>query len=102
MIFEAPVQTPDGSGPVAAVYRGTVVGLVCADGGTYTVTVQHPNDFLSVYARLEDVYVDKGAKVLASQRLGRASAETPSVFELWHSGTKLDPTLYIPESTITN
>lgn len=100
MIFDAPVQTADGPGPVAAVYRGTVVGLEHTEGGTYTVTVQHPNDFLSVYSRLDDVYVDKGAKVLASQRLGRTTGEAAAVFELWHSGTKLDPTLYIPESTI--
>ena len=95
MIFEAPAASEDGTGPVAAVYRGTVVGLT-ETAGTTTLTIQHPNDFISVYSRLADAYVAKGDKVLAGQRIGAATSGAPVLFELWHGGSSLDPANYLP------
>lgn len=95
MIFESPVENAAGSGNVDAVYRGTVVGLTRAPGGSFTVSVQHPNDFLSVYSRLDEVYVDKGSKVLAGQRIGRTATGSRLDFELWHAGSMLDPEQYV-------
>lgn len=83
-----------GTLPVAAVYRGTVTGVFYdADGGA-VVTVQHPNDFVSTYSGLSDVFVNKGVKVSASQRIGHASS-SPLIFELWHNGALLDPEDYV-------
>lgn len=81
--------------PVASVYRGSVVSAVSDTDGLYTITVQHPNDFISIYSGLSDIFVSKGKKVAAGQRLGHASGKSPVVFELWHNGTALTPGDYI-------
>lgn len=94
MIFEAPSATSAGTGPVSAVYRGTVVAVTDTPSG-WTVTIQHPNDFISVYSHLDEVYVGRGDKVYAAQRIGSSTSEAPLLFELWHSGASLDPELYL-------
>lgn len=81
--------------PVSAVYRGSVTGLYYDNDGRVVVTVQHPNDFVSVYSGLTDVFVNKGAKVSASQRIGHTAAGRPLVFELWHNGALLAPGDYV-------
>lgn len=79
-----------------AVYRGTVVGVCFSDGGVgRSVVVQHPNDFVTVYSGLDDVFVDRGDKVVAGQRIGHAAGGRAFLFELWHGGTALDPAEYI-------
>lgn len=95
MIFEPPTASANGVGPVAAVYRGTVIAAGTDEHGRGSVMVQHPNDFISVYAPLSEVYVEKGRNVQSGQRLGLSTTEAPLLFELWHSGTPLDPSLYI-------
>ena len=95
MIFEAPASAPDVAGPVSAVYRGTVVATHTGADGLTTITVQHPNDFISVYGNLDDIFVKKGDKVVASQRLGVSTSARPLLFELWHGGSQLDPALYV-------
>lgn len=95
MIFESPVENIAGAGNIDAVYRGTVTGVTRTSGGSYTVTVQHPNDFLSVYSRLDELYVDKGAKVMSGQRIGRTASGNRLDFELWHAGSLLDPQQYV-------
>lgn len=102
MIFEAPYAGDAPGAPVAAVYRGTVISAGPAHDGTFTVVVQHPNDFISIYSRLEEIYVDTGSKISAAQRLGKSTTGAPAVFELWHSGTRLDPELYISNQKSTN
>lgn len=81
--------------PVAAVYRGSVVAVNTLADGTSTVALQHPNDFISIYSGINDVFVSKGKKVAAGQRLGHSSGKAPVVFELWHNGTALNPGDYI-------
>ena len=93
MIFESPVARVGEGGPVMAVYRGTVVGVYVGPDGLYDITIQHPNDFISTYSGLDNVYVAKGAKVVAGQRLG--SSDNEAVFELWRGGVALDPAKYI-------
>lgn len=100
MIFEAPTLTSEGSGPVSAIYRGTVVGVAWGSDGRATVTVQHPNDFISVYGGMADTYVAKGAKVRAGERIGNATVEKPLQFELWRAGSMLDATRYVIYSDI--
>lgn len=93
MIFESPVARTGEGGPVMAVYRGTVISSFALPDGKFTLVVQHPNDFISVYGGLSDSYVSKGAKVVAGQRIGTSKAEP--VFELWRGGASLDPEKYI-------
>lgn len=81
--------------PVASVYRGTVTGIYYDSDGRAVVTVQHPNDFVTVYSGLSDIFVTKGAKVAAAQRIGHVAANTALAFELWHNGAPLPPQDYI-------
>lgn len=87
--------TSAGAAAVSAVYRGTVTGVYTRPDGTTAVTVQHPNDFISVYDGLGDVFVDKGSKVGAGQRIAHTSPAHATTFELWHKGVPLDPREYI-------
>lgn len=95
MIFEAPTATDAGTGNVCAIYRGTVIALDYGSNGLGVIAIQHPNDFISVYSNLSDTYVEKGAKILAGQRIGASTTDAPLLFELWHSGTLLDTPQYI-------
>lgn len=109
MIFSSPVGSTattaplpakgiEVSGPkgaaMSAIYRGTVVAVVASPNGTSAVMVQHPNDFVSVYSGLGEVFAERGARVEAGQRLGHVG-QRPATFELWHSGSPLNPEDYI-------
>ncbi len=96
MIFEAPTYDENRVGEINAVYRGTVIGQAININGTFSVIIQHPNDFISVYDNLSETFVKKGSKVVAGQRIGRTTSEHPLTFELWHKGSSLDPSLYVP------
>ncbi len=81
---------------ISAICRGTVIAeYYVADQGI-TVIVQHPRDFVSIYSGISSTYVAKGDKVNAGSRLGVMSANKHTLcFELWHSGTALNPQEYI-------
>ncbi len=96
MNFEAPSTAPGAAGPVAAVYRGTVIRETENPlTGMTDIVVQHPNDFLSVYTGLAEAYVAAGQKVSAGQRIGLSTNGQQWLFELWHAGSKLDAAKYI-------
>lgn len=80
---------------ISATYRGTVLAVYTRPDGTSAVTLQHPNDFISIYDGLGDVFVDKGVKVDAGQRIGHTSPGLSTIFELWHKGNRLKPREYI-------
>lgn len=82
--------------PVSSIYRGSVVSIVgSGDGRGTVVIIQHPNDFLSIYSGLDDVFVKSGDKVVAGQRIGHTAAGDVMCFELWHGGIALAPADYI-------
>lgn len=81
--------------PVSSVYRGTVIGIYAGQADTRTVIVQHPNDFISVYGGLREVFAAVGDKVSAGQRIGHSGEGKCFSFELWHNGSATDPTDYI-------
>lgn len=81
--------------PLASIYRGTVVAIVNRPDGLSTIIVQHPNDFISIYDGVDEVFTSRGAKVAAAQRIGHAPASGKASFELWHKGTALNPKEYI-------
>lgn len=82
---------------VSAIYRGTVVDIHPDEGSgeTMSITIQHPNDFLSQYSGLGELAVRRGDKVAAGARIALGSADTPLRFALWHNGAALDPEEYI-------
>lgn len=81
--------------PVSSVYRGTVAGVYFSPEGTSTIVVQHPNDFVSIYGGVGDVFVERGQRVEPGQRIAHTSTRNPFLFELWHNGTSLDPREYM-------
>lgn len=89
------VATPSATG-VSAIYRGTVVSSAYTSGRGFTVIIQHPNDFISVYSNLSESFCTRGAKVARGERIGLASgSDRPLTFELWHKGSPLRPSDYI-------
>ena len=80
---------------VTAIYRGTVTGVYFNTEGTGTIIVQHPNDFMSVYSGVGDVFVERGQRVEPGQRIAHTSPRSAMLFELWHNGTSLDPREYM-------
>lgn len=83
-------------GAINAVYRGTVIASDYNEAGLSTVTIQHPNDFVSIISGAAEVIVDKGDKVVAGQRIGSTDVSGVFMFELWHKGSALEPAEYIP------
>ncbi len=82
--------------PVSAIYRGSVVSVVnSGDRHGSVVIIQHPNDFLSIYNGLDDVFAKPGDKVVAGQRIGHTAPDEVMAFELWHGGIALAPADYI-------
>ena len=81
--------------PVSAIHRGTVTGVYFSPEGTSTIVVQHPNDFVSIYGGMGDVFVERGQRVEAGQRIAHTSTRSAFLFELWHNGTSLDPREYM-------
>ena len=81
---------------VDAIYRGTVVSAQADAGGLYTVVIQHPNEFVSIYGGLADIFTSRGATPATGARIGVAPETGGAVtFELWHNGVPLDPATYV-------
>lgn len=88
------VTAPAATG-VSAIYRGTVLSINYTSGRGFTVIIQHPNDFVSVYSNLTETFCVRGAMVAGGERIGLTAARKPLSFELWHNGTPLSPLDYI-------
>lgn len=82
--------------PVSAVYHGTVIDTYYRSGHGLTLTLQHPNGFISQYDGLKDIFVTKGSKVDTGQRIGMAYGDTmPLTFMMWHNGLPIDAADYV-------
>jgi len=78
-----------------AVFSGTVSGVVVIPGANNAVIIRHGN-YLSVYSNLTEVYVNKGDKVKAKQKIGKVfndveNSKTELHFEIWKNNQRLDP-----------
>lgn len=85
--------------PVSSTYRGTIISCTYSPTNGHTIIIQHPNNFISKYSGLNNIFVIQGDKVRAGSRLGlhinNSKNAIPLTFELWHNGTALNPTDYI-------
>ena len=83
-----------------AVFDGEVTGVTNIPGSGWLVIVRH-GEYLTVYAKLENVAVKNGDKVKAKQTIGKISndseeGQTILHFEVWKSGIgKIDPELWL-------
>ncbi len=79
-----------------SVFEGEVTGVTNIPGSGWLVIVRH-GEYLTVYAKLESVFVKLGDKVKTKQNIGKISkdeseGETILHFEVWKSGEgKMDP-----------
>lgn len=80
---------------VQALFKGEVSGIIAIPGMQKVVLIRH-GQYLSVYAHLGNVQVEKGQKVDAKTPIGTAYTNTADGvtevhLELWKGTTKLDP-----------
>ncbi len=79
-----------------AVFDGEVTGVTNIPGSGWLVIIRH-GDYLTVYAKLAEVFVKQGDKVKIKQNIGKVSndadqGQTILHFEVWKSGLgKMDP-----------
>lgn len=82
---------------VSAVYNGIVVGKSFIPGNYNVLVIRH-GDYLTVYSRLEEVYVDKGDGVFSGQNIGKVVSEdgvSIMHFEVWNNKQKENPSNWI-------
>lgn len=83
---------------VRTVYSGEVVSVVTITTTNKAIIVKH-GDYFSVYANLDEVFVQKGDQLETKQKLGRlhtnAKGKTELHFEIWQGKVLLNPALWI-------
>ncbi|MDE6314894.1 MAG: peptidoglycan DD-metalloendopeptidase family protein [Muribaculaceae bacterium] len=75
---------------VTAVASGTVTDVRFDDLQGYVVTMQHPDNVVSVVGGLSDVSVAAGVKLLSGQSMGRTDGRDLFLI-IWLDGTSIDP-----------
>jgi len=86
---------------ITAAAGGTVVFSAWGGGYGNLVIVQHGEDWLTYYAHLEEIAVEKGDVVKQGQVLGGAGTTGYSTgphlhFEIRYKGRPVDPHVYLP------
>jgi LysM repeat protein len=96
------IAVPEGT-PVKAVDRGTVVMAGWNPSGYgFRVVINHGNDYLTLYAHLRDIYVEKGQVVGKGQVIGVSGSNGnitgPHLhFEIRDFGVLSDPLTLLPQ-----
>lgn len=85
---------------ITAVGGGTVVQSLWTPEYGYAVTIQHPDNLLSIYRGLSQSLVTAGQAVRGGDQIGYHAEEVegevrPFEFELWNGGKPVDPEGYI-------
>ena len=89
----------NGDGKARAVFEGEVSGVIVLPGSGKAVMVRH-GAYISVYANLVDVFVQKGDKLTTKQEIGKAKTnqqkgQTHVHFELWKGQTTMNPAQWL-------
>lgn len=98
--FGVDLRVSEGA-PVYSIGEGTVVLADWTLQTGYTVIIQHPNGWLSVYRHNQKLYVSAGDFVRTGQliaRVGKTGLFSRGVhlhFELWDRGFPLDPSVWL-------
>lgn len=83
-----------GDATIKAVFQGEVLGIEQFSGRGLTVLIKH-GDYYSVYANLEQVFVNIGESVNTLQSIGIASSDTQGDaklhFEIWKGKKAINP-----------
>jgi murein DD-endopeptidase MepM/ murein hydrolase activator NlpD len=86
--------------PILASRGGQIYTTSCGGGYGLCVIVDHLDGDLSLYAHMSSLAVGPGQYVQRGQMLGREGSTGNSTgphlhFEIWKSGSKVDPCPYI-------
>ena len=98
--FAVDVVAPEKS-IVKAAQKGSVIFSAWNPESGYTLVIQHPGDFLSVYKhnavllKKEGNFVHAGDAIALVGNTGELSSGPHLHFELWSKGVPLDPQKYI-------
>ncbi len=89
----------DPQGKARAVFDGEVSGVIVLPGSGKAIMVRH-GAYISVYANLLDVFVQKGDKISTKQEIGLAKTDaqkgqTHIHFELWKGQTTMNPAQWL-------
>lgn len=99
-ILEATRIQLDGPTQVLAPQEGTVVAVDFILGAGYKVSVQHANDYITIFSHLSSVMIKKGQQVKSGRVLGHAgdksSEESWMELQVWHKGKPIEPTTLMP------
>ena len=91
----------DGQVQVMSPQEGTVVAVDFILGAGYKVSVQHANDYITIYSHLSSVMVKNGHQVKSGRVLGHAGdnkgqADCWLDLQVWHKGKSIDPCSIMP------
>ena len=82
-----------------AVFNGKVSSVLAMPNGVKVVMIRH-GAYISVYANLSEVYVQKGEEVTTKSQIGlvftsKQEGSTVIDFQLWKGSQKLNPQLWL-------
>lgn len=80
---------------IVASSEGMVVAVEKLEGYENMIVLEHPNNYLTIYANLGEVLVKEGDKVLQGMELGTTLNEKNLYFQVNRGERSLDPTDYI-------
>ncbi len=100
--FGVEVQCPRNTA-VSSVLDGTIVSAGYTPDYGYVVSIQHSNNYLSIYKYNSGILKAIGEKVLGGEKIavtgwekGKSSKQSCTAeFQLWHMGQSLNPEKYI-------
>lgn len=109
MMFRLPAQgariLTDGSG-LRAIRGATVVAIQDATvisssvdplTGTFSLVLQHANDFITTMGGLKASFVTPGKHVVAGQALGALGEDGMLPLSVWHRGARIDLHTLLPQ-----
>ena len=87
----------DAGGRARAVFEGEVSGVIVLPGSGKAVMVRH-GAYISVYANLVDVFVQKGDKLTTKQEIGKAKTDQ-QVQKYTLDQEELETSMWLPKIT---
>ncbi len=100
-IYGVAIQTAR-KAAVSAVLDGAIISVIHTIKDGYVVTIQHNNNYVSIYRNNAEVLRNVGDKVTAGEKIAIVGTQAPqsgvnsiAFFELWHTGVPLNPQEYI-------
>lgn len=85
---------------VLAPLDGTIISVDFLLGEGYKVALQHANDYITIFSRLNSVMVKTGQSVNSGRVLGHAGSKDPldswMGLQVWHKGKSVDPITIMP------